>query len=147
MGDKYLKLHVIVILQALCSTSLITLYNNCRQPYTTNRGRWLHCFGRKMRHRTTLGFGSETYQIYAEITSICKLPSRSWHYNSLIYKQGFKKIILDFKCGWYKLSTLGCSWAEISMVDARIPYVLEVKISKVFHFFNNLCAISKVKYV
>jgi hypothetical protein len=37
--------------------------------------------------------------------------------------------------------------AEIFMVNARILYVLVVKISDFFNFFINLCAISKVALV
>jgi hypothetical protein len=33
------------------------------------------------------------------------------------------------------------------MVDAKIPYVLVVKISDFFDFFKNLCATSKVALV
>jgi hypothetical protein len=38
-------------------------------------------------------------------------------------------------------------WAEIFIIDARIPYVLVVKISIYFNFLWNLCAISKVALV
>jgi hypothetical protein len=37
--------------------------------------------------------------------------------------------------------------AEIFMIDAKIPYVLVVKISDFFNLKNKLCAISKVALV
>jgi hypothetical protein len=38
-------------------------------------------------------------------------------------------------------------WAEIFMVDARIPYVLVVKSSNFINYFLNLCTISKVTLI
>jgi hypothetical protein len=38
-------------------------------------------------------------------------------------------------------------WAEIFRVDARVAYVLVVKITDFFNFFWNLCGISKVALV
>jgi hypothetical protein len=58
----------------------------------------------------------------------------------LIYRQGFKKIIQSFKFG-------GCQIvnhrAENSMLDAQIPYPIEVKISRIhlkfmYHFQTKL---------
>jgi hypothetical protein len=38
-------------------------------------------------------------------------------------------------------------WPEIFKVDARVAYVIVVKISDFFNFFWNLCGISKVAFV
>jgi hypothetical protein len=63
-------------------------------------------------------------------------------HNSQKYKHSLQRSLINLM-GSQKVKIL----AEIFMVDARIQYVLVVKVSDFFYLKNNLCAISKVALV
>jgi hypothetical protein len=131
-GDGDLNRHITVTLPSPHWTPLKTPFGSCKQPLKRSRRRWPHCVRRGMRRRIVLVFGRETCRFSTEIIVVYKPPWVGWHCDLLIYRQGFGRIIQSFKFGRCQLVNRR---AKNSMLDARIPYVTNITILRIFYFF------------